>query len=78
MQEDKDFWHLDFYDDGIGLPANFAELPRKSLGLTIVQTLVEGDLGGTFTLANDEQGEGHGTHARLLIPKIQPNPTDEA
>lgn len=78
VQEDKDFWHLDFYDDGIGLTANFAELPRKSLGLTIVQTLVEGDLGGTFTLANDEQGEGHGTHARLLIPKIQPNPTDEA
>lgn len=78
VQEDADYWHLDFYDDGVGLPEGFADMPRKSLGLTIVQTLVEGDLGGTFSIENDERGAGHGTHARLLIPKVQPNPTDEA
>lgn len=77
VQEDADHWHLDFYDDGVGLPEGFADMPRKSLGLTIVQTLVEGDLGGTFAIENDERGLGHGTHARLCIPKVQPNPTDE-
>ena len=77
-KEGKDHWHLDFYDDGIGLPDDFAERPRKSLGLSIVRTLVEGDLGGTFVLENDERGSGHGTHARLKLPKAQPNPTDGA
>ena len=77
VQEDADHWHLDFYDDGVGMPEGFADMPRKSLGLTIVQTLVEGDLGGTFAIENDERGLGHGTHARLFIPKVQPNPTDE-
>ena len=73
VQEDADHWHLDFYDDGVGLPEGFEDMPRKSLGLT----LVEGDLGGTFAIENDERGPGHGTHARLCIPKVQPNPTDE-
>lgn len=77
VQEDEDHWHLDFYDDGVGLPEDFETRPRHSLGLTIVQTLVEGDLGGTFSIENDERGSGHGTHARLRIPKVQPNPTDE-
>ena len=77
VQEDADHWHLDFYDDGVGMPEGFADMPRKSLGLNIVQTLVEGDLGGTFAIENDERGLGHGTHARLCIPKVQPNPTDE-
>ena len=77
VQEDEDHWHLDFYDDGVGLPEDFETRPRHSLGLTIVQTLVEGDLGGTFSIENDERGPGHGTHARLRIPKVQPNPTDE-
>lgn len=77
VQEDEDHWHLDFYDDGVGLPEDFETRPRHSLGLTIVQTLVEGDLGGTFSIENDEWGPGHGTHARLRIPKVQPNPTDE-
>ncbi|WP_301955586.1 histidine kinase N-terminal domain-containing protein [Mitsuokella jalaludinii] len=77
VQEDEDHWHLDFYDDGVGLPEDFETRPRHSLGLTIVQTLVEGDLGGTFSIENDERGLGHGAHARLRIPKVQPNPTDE-
>lgn len=77
VQEDEDHWHLDFYDDGVGLPEDFETRPRHSLGLTIVQTLVEGDLGGTFSIENDERGPGHGAHARLRIPKVQPNPTDE-
>ena len=77
VQEDEDYWHLDFYDDGVGLPEDFETRPRHSLGLTIVQTLVEGDLGGTFSIENDERGPRHGTHARLRIPKVQPNPTDE-
>lgn len=77
VEEAPDHWQLDFYDDGNGLPDDFAERPRKSLGLSIVRTLVEGDLGGTFVLENDEKGKGYGTHARLYLPKAQPNPTDE-
>ena len=37
----------------------------KSLGLQIVRTLVEGDLGGEFRLESD----GEGTHARLIVPR---------
>lgn len=69
-------WHLDLYDDGVGLPPDFAQRPRRSLGLQIARTLIEGDLGGTFELANDPRGREHGTHVYICIPKDQPNPTD--
>lgn len=57
---------LDFYDDGCGLPPDFA--PRgRSLGLSIIRTLIEGDLGGSFRLENDDSGQG--THAYIVLPK---------
>ncbi|SHL03979.1 Two-component sensor histidine kinase, contains HisKA and HATPase domains [Selenomonas ruminantium] len=58
---------LDFYDDGCGLPADFHTQKRRSLGLSIIRTLIEGDLGGSFWLENDASGRG--THAYIVLPK---------
>lgn len=69
VEEEPQRWCLDLYDDGVGLPADFAQRPHRSLGLQIVKTLVEGDLGGTFALQNDSRGAGYGTHALLTIAK---------
>lgn len=55
---------IDLYDNGTGIPENFNQQASKSLGLQIVRTLIEGDLGGTFELYNDR-----GTHAKIIIPQ---------
>ncbi len=55
---------LEIYDNGIGLPPNFDRQKTKSLGIQIVRTLVETDLGGTFELFSDG-----GTHAVITIPR---------
>lgn len=57
-------YRIEIYDNGIGLPANFSSQKSKSLGLQIVRTLIEDDLGGTFELYADQ-----GTHARITIPR---------
>ena len=54
---------LDLFDDGIGLPADFDIKKTKSLGLQIVRTLVEDDMGGTFCMQN-----AGGTHAVIKLP----------
>ncbi|MDE2861823.1 MAG: ATP-binding protein, partial [Chloroflexota bacterium] len=54
IELDADMIKTSVRDNGCGLPANF-ELGRDSgLGLTIVQQLVESDLGGHFSLRNDD------------------------
>lgn len=69
VQDDGNHWNLDLYDDGCGLPVGFNLRKTRSLGLSIVRTLIEGDLDGSFTLENDARGEGHGTHACICLPK---------
>ena len=54
---------IELYDNGSGLPENFTAQSAKSLGLQIVRNLVEGDIGGSFTLYND-----NGAHALITIP----------
>lgn len=56
---------VDVLNDGASLPPDFALEDSKSLGLSIVTTLVA-DLGGTFEM--ESLGEGFGTRARLRIP----------
>ena len=56
---------LDEEDDGVGLPAGFDLQKTKSLGLKIVQTVVQSDLKGTFTL--EPRTDGSGTVARVVI-----------
>jgi two-component sensor histidine kinase len=54
---------IELYDDGIGLPDNFNMKQAKSLGLQIIKTLVQDDIGGSLEFKND-----HGTHCILHIP----------
>ena len=55
-------------DDGEGLPEGFSVGSDGSLGLRIVQTLVEADLKGSFVLARRDDG-CEGTRATVTFPK---------
>jgi len=59
-----DGYVLEITDDGMGLPPNFKLGQTKSLGLKIIQTMVETDLGGRFEILPREQG----TCARVTVP----------
>lgn len=52
-------------DDGCGLPEGFDPQRAGNLGLQIVRTLVEGELGGTFDMLRMEP---RGTKVVLDIP----------
>ena len=52
-------------DDGRGLPAGFDDAESPSLGLSIVRTLVESELGGTLRLG---PATPRGTEAEVVIP----------
>lgn len=58
-------YQIDIYDDGIGLPRDFSLQNTNSLGLQIVRTLIENDLGGEFRLFSRA-----GTHAFITIPRL--------
>jgi two-component system, sensor histidine kinase PdtaS len=58
----RDKIRLRISDDGVGLPDAFD--PTGSLGLSIVTTLVEGELGGTL---NFEQRAGGGTTVAITL-----------
>ena len=64
-KENSDILLLQVEDDGVGLPRNFDLQKTKSLGLKIVQTVVQSDLKGTFQLQSGAGGRG--TVARVLI-----------
>ncbi len=55
-------------DDGTGLPQGFTVASDGSLGLRIVQTLVEADLKGRFALASSTT-DGKGVRATVTFPK---------
>ena len=52
-------------DDGGGLPDDFDHTRSTSLGLSIVRTLVESELGGTLRLG---RRAGGGTEAEVVVP----------
>lgn len=52
-------------DDGVGLPEGFDPQRTGNLGLQIVRTLVEGELGGSFDMVPNPGG---GTRVVLDIP----------
>ncbi len=56
---------VEVLDDGVGLPAGFDLGTSQRLGLQIVRTLVEGELGGSLRL---DHREGGGTVAALEVP----------
>ena len=58
--------HLSVDDDGHGLPAGFDLDGSTNLGLSIVRTLVESELGGQLTVGAAPGGPG--TRAAIDIP----------
>ena len=60
----RDAYQVDIWDNGIGLPPNFNQKGSSSLGLQIVRTLIENDLGGSFRLFSK-----NGTHASIIVPR---------
>ena len=53
-------------DDGVGIPEGFDVADASGLGLTIVRTFVEGELGGRIRLVPVERGRG--TVAEVWVP----------
>lgn len=60
----KDTYRLEIWDNGVGLPSGFTPQGSASLGLQIIRTLIEEDLGGQFQLFSQE-----GTHACITVPR---------
>jgi two-component sensor histidine kinase len=60
---------VEITDDGVGLPDDFDPLASRSLGLSIVRTLVA-EMEGSFALGQNPQG--HGTRAVIEISLGQP------
>ena len=56
---------IDVVDDGRGLPAGFDPHTAGNLGLQIVRTLVQGELGGSFDMRNRDDG---GTIVSIELP----------
>ncbi len=65
LREEADSVTIEIDDDGRGLPPDFDLEVDRSLGLQIVQTLVEDDLGGRFELK-----DGGGVQAIVSFPKV--------
>ena len=57
LQDEGDTVIVRVRDDGSGLPDDFSMESAESLGLQIVQTLVEEDLKGTIEMRNDDGAE---------------------
>lgn len=55
-------------DDGVGLPPGFSLASASGLGLQIVRTLIEGDLGGELQL-RERSGGGTEAVARVRVPR---------
>jgi two-component sensor histidine kinase len=66
---------VEVIDDGVGLPAGFTIESSKGLGLSIVQALVNGELGGSMELGPSTRGRS-GTHVRLRVPLAQSAPVE--
>jgi two-component system, sensor histidine kinase PdtaS len=66
---------VEVIDDGIGLPTGFTLESSKGLGLSIVQALVNGELGGSLELGPSTH-DGGGTHVRLRVPLAPSAPVE--
>ena len=62
---------VDVVDDGVGLPAGFTLEDGSGLGLSIVQALVQGELGGSIVLRDE-----NGTRAHVRVPLAPVAPVD--
>src|SRR5262249_57724283 len=58
---------VEVIDDGVGLPSGFTMESSRGLGLSIVQALVHGELGGSMELGPSTRGPG-GTYVPFPAP----------
>jgi two-component sensor histidine kinase len=58
---------VDVVDDGVGLAEGFTLDSGKGLGLSIVQALVTGELGGTLDVSAGDNGRGTRFHVRIPL-----------
>ena len=61
--------NIQVIDDGIGLPEGFEIEEAQGLGLTIVRTFIEGELGGSLTLKPANKASG--AVAEVQVPASQ-------
>jgi len=64
---DDDQVTMEVRDDGAGLPDEFSLDTSRGLGLTIVQALVTGELGGSIEMHSDD-----GASVRVKVPVAMP------
>jgi two-component sensor histidine kinase len=67
LGRDDDHVTMEVRDTGAGLPDRFSLEESRGLGLTIVQALVTGELGGSIEMRSD-----HGTSVRVTVPVAVP------
>lgn len=67
LEEGDKTFTLHITNDGEPLPDGFTPRSSDSLGLSIVETLVRGDLNGAFTLLNEPDGSG--ITAKVVFPR---------
>ena len=65
LANDADGLSIDVRDNGVGLPDGFSLSSSKSLGLSIVRTLVTSELGGVIAFRTDG-----GAVVQLRIPRV--------
>jgi two-component sensor histidine kinase/PAS domain-containing protein len=66
LENDGSLLRLLVVDDGVGLPADFRLEDAGGLGLSIVRSLVQGQVGGEITMRTS--ASGHGTEVDLRVP----------
>ena len=67
LSRDGDMITMEVRDDGEGLPDRFSLETSRGLGLTIVQALVTGELGGSIEMRTD-----NGASVRVCVPVEMP------
>jgi two-component sensor histidine kinase len=67
LGRDADHVTMEVRDTGTGLPDRFSLEESRGLGLTIVQALVTGELGGSIEMRSDD-----GTSVRVTVPVALP------
>ncbi len=70
LSADSDHVEVEITDDGVGVDDDFTLDGDLGLGLTIVRTFIEGELGGTISMSSGGGPAGRaGTVVRLRVPK---------
>ena len=67
LARDDDHVTMEVRDDGAGCPTASRSTRRAGLGLTIVQALVTGELGGSIEMRSD-----NGASVRVTVPVAMP------